>query len=110
MRTTPQYLAPPGYLSIEQLKIRAEMADKMHGKFDFKATEDSMFVAVGTPEKVANQLGEWAHMMNSGHFNLTMHLGDMPHWKTVKNATLFAEEVIPRLRSSKPASQRTAAE
>ena len=22
----------------------------------------------------------------------------MPHWKTVKNLTLFAEEVIPRVR------------
>lgn len=49
-------------------------------------------------------------MMNSRHFNLTMHLGSMPHWKTVKNATLFAEEVMPRLRSSKPAARRAAAE
>lgn len=57
LRTTPQYLAPPGYLSIDQLKIRAQMADKMHGKFDFKNIEEAMFVAVGTPEKVANQLG-----------------------------------------------------
>ncbi|MGE5147511.1 MAG: LLM class flavin-dependent oxidoreductase [Candidatus Eiseniibacteriota bacterium] len=110
LRTTPQYLAPPGYLSIDQLKIRAQMADKMHGSFDFKNIEDAMFVAVGTPEKVANQLGEWSEMMGSRHFNLTMHLGDMPHWKTVKNATLFAEEVMPRLRSSKPASRRAAAE
>jgi len=29
-----------------------------------------------------------------------LHLGDMPHWKTVKNLTLFAEEVIPRLRKA----------
>jgi len=26
----------------------------------------------------------------------------MPHWKAVKNMTLFAEEVIPRLRPSRP--------
>jgi hypothetical protein len=25
----------------------------------------------------------------------------MPNWKVVKNTTLFAEEVIPRLRSKK---------
>jgi hypothetical protein len=30
-------------------------------------------------------------------------LGDMPHWKVVKNLTLFAEEVIPRLRAKKVA-------
>jgi hypothetical protein len=27
----------------------------------------------------------------------------MPHWKVVKNLTLFAEEVIPRLRAKKVA-------
>jgi hypothetical protein len=26
----------------------------------------------------------------------------MPHWMTVKNLTLFAEEVIPRLRKFSP--------
>jgi hypothetical protein len=28
----------------------------------------------------------------------------MPHWKVVKNTTLFAEEVIPRLRARKEAA------
>jgi hypothetical protein len=32
----------------------------------------------------------------------------MPHWKMVKNLTLFAEEVIPRLRKGAP--QQIAAE
>lgn len=96
-RTIPQYLAPPGYLSVSELKARAAYADKMHGSFDFEATRANSFVAVGTPEQVANTLGEWAHMMKSNHFNLNLHLGDQPHWKTVKNLTLFAQEVIPRL-------------
>jgi len=33
----------------------------------------------------------------------------MPHWKTVKNLTLFAEEVIPRLRSGTRAAGAVAA-
>jgi hypothetical protein len=28
-----------------------------------------------------------------------MHVADMPHSRTVKNLTLFAQEVMPRLRS-----------
>ena len=36
--------------------------------------------------------------MKTNHFNNVMHVADMPHWKTVKNLTLFAEEVMPRLR------------
>jgi alkanesulfonate monooxygenase SsuD/methylene tetrahydromethanopterin reductase-like flavin-dependent oxidoreductase (luciferase family) len=98
-RSTPQWLAPPGYLSLDQLKIRAATADKMHGGFDFDAISKSFFIAVGTPEKVANQMGGWATRMKTNHFNNVMHVADMPHWKAVKNLTLFAEEVMPRLRS-----------
>ena len=109
-RTSPQFLAPPGYLSVEQLKMRAAMADKMHGGFDFDAISKSFFISVGTPEKVANQLGEWSVKMKTTHFNNVMHVADMPHWKTVKNLTLFAEEVMPRLRSRQTPSYRMAAE
>ena len=110
LRTSPHYLAPPGYLSVDQLKTRAAMADKLHGGFDFNAISGSFFVAVGTPEKVANQIGDWAAWMKTSHINGVMHIADMPHWKTVKNLTLFAEEVIPRLRSRSDAGQRVAAE
>jgi hypothetical protein len=36
---------------------------------------------------------------------VTLSIGDMPEWKAVKNMTLFAQEVIPRIRAraSKPA-------
>ena len=109
-RTTPQFLAPPGYLSVDQLKMRAAMADKMHGGFDFKAISKSFFIAVGTPDKVANQIGEWSQWMKTNHINCVMHVADMPHWKTVKNLTLFAEEVMPRLRSRASPPLRAAAE
>jgi hypothetical protein len=75
LRTIPQFLAPPGYLSIEQLKARAAVGDKLHGTFNFKNLEDMIFIAVGGPEKVANLIGEWTH-----------------------HITMFAEEVMPRLR------------
>jgi alkanesulfonate monooxygenase SsuD/methylene tetrahydromethanopterin reductase-like flavin-dependent oxidoreductase (luciferase family) len=109
-RTSPQYLAPPGYLSVDQLKQRAALADKMHGGFDFEAISKSFFIAVGTPEKVANQIGEWSVKMKTNHFNNVMHVADMPHWKCVKNLTLFAEEVMPRLRSRSTTQYRMAAE
>jgi len=98
-RSTQQWLAPPGYISLEQLKVRAAGADKLHGGFDFNNVSKSFFIAVGTPEKVANQLGEWAIKAGTNHLNNVMHVADMPHSKTVKNLTLFAEEVMPRLRS-----------
>ena len=96
-RSTPQWLAPPGYISVEQLKIRAAGSDRLHGGFDFDHISESTFVAVGSPEKVANLLGEWAERMGTNHLNNVMHVADMPHWKMTKNLTLFAEEVMPRL-------------
>jgi alkanesulfonate monooxygenase SsuD/methylene tetrahydromethanopterin reductase-like flavin-dependent oxidoreductase (luciferase family) len=111
LRTTPQYLAPPGYLSVEQLKARAAVGDKMHGSFDFKMVSDALFVAVGSADNVANLIGEWGELMDTNHFNIQGALGDMPHWKVMKNMQLIAEEVMPRVRgSSRPEIQAVAAE
>lgn len=110
LRTVPQYLAPPGYLSIEQLIARAAVGDKLHGSFDFKAVSETLFVAVGSAEKVANQIGEWGELMGTTHFNIQGALGDMPHWKVMKNMQLIAEEVIPRVASRAPAAHKIAAE
>ena len=56
-----------------------------------------------TPEKVADSIGRWAEEAGASRISLNLALGDMPHWKVVKNLTLFAEEVIPRLRAKKVA-------
>jgi len=60
----------------------------------------------GTPDKVANTLAKWCESANSSRVLVHHHIGNMPHWKVVKNMTLFAEEVIPRLRSKKKATAK----
>jgi alkanesulfonate monooxygenase SsuD/methylene tetrahydromethanopterin reductase-like flavin-dependent oxidoreductase (luciferase family) len=102
LRTTPEFLAPPGYLSVEQLKARAALADKLHGGFDFNAINEAFFVAVGTPDQVIEQLSGWGEMMGTNHFNILGAIGNMPHWKVVKNLSLLAEQVIPRMRAGAP--------
>lgn len=97
-RTTPRYLNPPGYISPEQLRSRAA-ATASHGGFDWEVLTSQWRIVYGTAEKVANILGQWCASANSSRPVIHHHLGDMPHWKVVKNMTLFAEEVIPRLRS-----------
>ena len=108
LRTTPEFLAPPGYLSVEQLKARAALADKLHGSFDFGAINEAFFVAVGTPDQVVNKLGEWGEFMGTSHFNILGAIGNMPNWKVVKNLSLIAEQVIPRLRRTAPITRRAA--
>ena len=52
-----------------------------------RRAQQSFFIAVGTPDKVANEIGEWTAWMKTNHINSVMHVADMPHWKTVKNLT-----------------------
>ena len=110
LRTTPTFLAPPGYLSVAELKKRAALADKLHGGFSFDNVNESFFVAVGTADQVVAQLEEWGGRMGTSHYNLLAAIGDMPHWKVVKTLSLIGQDVIPRVRADAAAERRVAAE
>ena len=68
------------------------------------------FVAVGTADQVVEQLEEWGEMMGTNHFNILGAIGNMPHWKVVKNLSLLAQDVIPRMRARAAVPRRAAAE
>jgi len=110
LRTTPTFLAPPGYLSVEQLKVRAALADKLHGAFNFDTVNESFFVAVGTADQVVEKLEQWGEQMGTNHFVMLAAPGNMPNWKVVKNLNLIAQDVIPRVRVGAPYGRRVAAE
>jgi alkanesulfonate monooxygenase SsuD/methylene tetrahydromethanopterin reductase-like flavin-dependent oxidoreductase (luciferase family) len=97
MRVPPRYLLPPGYVSVEEFRKRAS-AENVHGTADWNALTAQSRVVCGSPETVANAIEGWVNDAGTARVICNLHLGDMPHWKTVKNLTLFAEEVIPRLR------------
>ena len=110
LRTKPAYLAPPGYLSVDELKKRAALADKLHGSFSYDNVNESFFVAVGTADQVVSQLEEWGERLGTNHFNILGAIGNMPHWKVVKNLSLLGQDVIPRMRARGGADRRIAAE
>jgi alkanesulfonate monooxygenase SsuD/methylene tetrahydromethanopterin reductase-like flavin-dependent oxidoreductase (luciferase family) len=110
LRTTPTFLAPPGYLSVAEVKKRAALADKLHGAFNFDNVNESFFVAVGDVEQVVSQLEEWGERLGTNHFNILGAVGDMPHWKVVKNLSIIGEQVIPRMRAHAATERRVAAE
>jgi alkanesulfonate monooxygenase SsuD/methylene tetrahydromethanopterin reductase-like flavin-dependent oxidoreductase (luciferase family) len=110
LRTTPTFLAPPGYLSVAELKKRAALADKLHGAFSFDNVNESFFVAVGTPDQVVEQLDEWGERLGTNHFNILGAVGNMPHWKVVKNLNFFGQDIIPRMRARAATQRRVAAE
>jgi hypothetical protein len=48
--------------------------------------------------------------MGTNHFNLLCAIGNMPHWKVVKNLSLIGQDVIPRMRANAAVERRVAAE
>jgi len=100
LRTTPRYLNPPGYVTVPEFRKRIQAAD-VHGSGNWEDVLAINRIVAGTPEKVADAVGRWIEDAGSSRVNLNLTIGDMPNWKVVKNTTLFAEEVIPRLRSKK---------
>jgi hypothetical protein len=65
---------------------------------------------LGTPDQVAERIAFWCEQAQSSKIILHLHVGDMPHWKAVKNITLFAEKVIPRVRKLTSLALQVAAE
>jgi len=95
---------------VDELKTRAALADNLHGGFNYDAINESFFVAVGTADQVVEQLEEWGQLMDTNHYNILGAIGNMPHWKVVKNLTLLAQDVLPRLRAKASVERRVAAE
>jgi alkanesulfonate monooxygenase SsuD/methylene tetrahydromethanopterin reductase-like flavin-dependent oxidoreductase (luciferase family) len=108
-RVPPRYLLPPGYVSTPEFLRRATDAALAHGT---KATWEDMVsigrIAVGSPETVADTIVRWAEEGGCGRMNIVLEHANMPEWMTVKNMTMFANEVMPRVRAryaSEPAAE-----
>ena len=104
LKWAPQYGQPPGYVSPESVKRMLSSG----GVIDFSAmTQDDILtkmpVIVGSPDTVASRYEQLMEELGATNIVSDMHYGNMPHWKTVKNLTMFAHEVMPRLKKKKTA-------
>jgi alkanesulfonate monooxygenase SsuD/methylene tetrahydromethanopterin reductase-like flavin-dependent oxidoreductase (luciferase family) len=99
-RVPPRYLLPPGYVSTAEYLRRASDPALAHGT---EADWDDMVaigrIAAGSPQTVADTIAHWAEEAGSSHMNVVLAHADMPEWQIVKNLTMFANDVIPRIRA-----------
>lgn len=99
-RVPPKYLLPPGYVSTPEFLRRATDAALAHGT---EASWEDMVsigrIAVGSAETVADTIIRWAEEAGCGRMNIVLEHANMPEWMTVKNMTMFANEVMPRIRA-----------
>ena len=104
---------PPGYVTGRSLRGmlmgKAKFNMKPHTELTYQELLDEQYVIVGSPQTVAEKLAIYTEELGAGiHVGAGMQVGDMPHWKVVKNMTLFAEEVMPHFRppGNQPAWER----
>jgi alkanesulfonate monooxygenase SsuD/methylene tetrahydromethanopterin reductase-like flavin-dependent oxidoreductase (luciferase family) len=109
----PQFRNPPGYLSIEdnarilrgETRQRSLTKDGRYIDMHHASVQDLIDAAImfcGTPDQVTAQIIDFCEYCG-GMGNLLMmgHAGSLSHDDTVDNLTLFASEVLPRLRAHK---------
>lgn len=117
----PPFRNPPGYLPVEDNArlLRGETPPRGFTKDGrpvnmHSATVDELIDAgilfCGTPDQVYDQIVDFCEHCG-GMSNLLMmgHGGELTHAQTVDNLTLFASEVLPRLRAYRQPDAEAAA-
>jgi len=95
--------ALPGYAepaAIEAM-LRGSGPEGMLGRMKtatFKEIVDSQVAIVGSPATVADQIEAFVREFRIGNLLVMLQNGSMPRDLTEKNISLFAEQVLPRLR------------
>jgi alkanesulfonate monooxygenase SsuD/methylene tetrahydromethanopterin reductase-like flavin-dependent oxidoreductase (luciferase family) len=98
LRTTGAVNSPQGYMPLERVRKRLEATNGQDPEVTWESLNTVYRTVLGTPDEVAERIAFWCEQAQSSKIILHLHVGNMPHWKAVKNITLFAEEVIPRLK------------
>jgi alkanesulfonate monooxygenase SsuD/methylene tetrahydromethanopterin reductase-like flavin-dependent oxidoreductase (luciferase family) len=98
-----EWMAPPGYASIDFAGIRRLRAvSKPFDSQAYQEAQDNYQVVVGTPDQVATRLRYIRDSLGIGHMCLWAHDGYMSHQDTVRCIELFGKEVLPALRADAP--------
>jgi alkanesulfonate monooxygenase SsuD/methylene tetrahydromethanopterin reductase-like flavin-dependent oxidoreductase (luciferase family) len=98
-----EFTLPPGYVSANSMVRGLEVAGAKTG---VSRTVDDLqnlgIICFGSPETVRQRLAEAHARMGYGRLVGLLHFGSLPHELTVKNMHLFAEEVLPFVRTLGP--------
>ena len=91
---------PPGYLSPPSMRgvLGGGYRSEPTAKSAFETAIDSGNLIVGSPDTVAAGLERLFADMDPGRVLLDPMLDSKPAWMVTKTLSLFAEEVLPRLR------------
>jgi hypothetical protein len=93
-----EMLLPPGYLSMGSMKRVAAAKAGMSIDMTLEMLDEQGMFIVGSAATVRERLAEAQKQIGFNHLLPLLQFGTLPHDLTIKNATLFAEQVMPHLR------------
>jgi alkanesulfonate monooxygenase SsuD/methylene tetrahydromethanopterin reductase-like flavin-dependent oxidoreductase (luciferase family) len=94
---------PPGYTSLRSYESILKGANTFAINLDtWDQVEEGRYAIVGSPDTVYEKLVEDLHRLGTGNLLGLFQLGTLPADLTTKNLSLFATEVLPRLRREFP--------
>ena len=93
-----EMLLPPGYLSMGSMKRVASAKANLSMEMTLEVLDEQGMFIVGSAATVRERLAEAQKQIGFNHLLPLLQFGTLPHELTMKNATLFAEQVMPQLR------------
>jgi alkanesulfonate monooxygenase SsuD/methylene tetrahydromethanopterin reductase-like flavin-dependent oxidoreductase (luciferase family) len=93
----PGYAEPAGIEYMLRNPGASGLADRMR-KITYKEIVETQVAIVGSPASVSDQIEDFVREFRIGNLVVMLQNGSMPRGLTEKNISLFAEEVLPRLR------------
>jgi len=105
LHVPPYYMETPGYRTkrstefILKTNSPAELAAAAAARDDWSSLVEGGFVIAGSPETVTERLVEACRGLRVGNLVALLQIGSMPHDLTVRNITMFAEQVMPTLQT-----------
>ncbi len=104
LHVPPYFMETPGYRTRRSSEFilnstrPADLAAAATARGDWDALVEQGFVIAGSPETVTERLIEACRGLRVGNLVALLQIGSMPHELTKQNITLYAEQVMPRLR------------
>ena len=99
-----EHLFPPGYMTDHSWGRFLQSGLGAYSDISYEDLLSQGYAVVGSPATVRERLDEFAEELGFGLVNALLHIGDMPHDRTIRNMELFAGEVMPHFRAQRSAA------
>jgi alkanesulfonate monooxygenase SsuD/methylene tetrahydromethanopterin reductase-like flavin-dependent oxidoreductase (luciferase family) len=100
----PGFADPPGYRTVKTIQagkldqFRKENQE-LFKSLTWKDLVEGGYVVAGGPDTVRELMEDMIKRLRIGTVFCLLHMGNMPDWKTRYSSQLFAEKVMPQLKS-----------